>query len=162
MRTFTTLCYMEKDDAYLMLHRTKKEGDINHDKYIGIGGHIEHGESPEDCIQREIYEETGLTAHSLRLRGLITFVMDGDDEYSFLYTCDSFSGTLHECDEGDLRWVAKSETAALPLWEGDKIFFRLLRQERPFFSLKLTYIRDRLTAAALDGREISLPGPETP
>ena len=159
-RTFTTLCYLEKQTesgkALLMLHRTKKENDINKDKYIGVGGHIEHGESPEECIAREIKEETGLTAGALRLRGLITFVIDDADEYSFLYTCADFSGSLRECDEGDLEWVPEERIPELPLWAGDKIFFRLLRENRPFFSLKLHYVHDELIAAALDGKTLSL------
>ena len=156
MPVFTTLCYLEKDDSLLMLHRTRKANDINHDKYIGVGGHLEHGESPEDCIRREITEETGLTAGQLRLRGLITFVSDDTDEYTFLYTCDDFSGTPKDCDEGDLRWVPRSAIPSLPLWQGDLIFFRLLAEDRPFFSLKLVYARDRLTGAALDGEPLAL------
>lgn len=143
-KTFTTLCYIEKDGAYLMLHRTKKRNDINHDKYIGVGGHIEHGESPEDCIAREITEETGLTADTIKLRGLITFVIDDIDEYSFLFTCDSFTGELKECNEGNLEWIPKNKIESLPIWEGDKIFFRLLEEREDFFSLKLTYINDEL------------------
>lgn len=127
-KNFTTLCYIEKDGAYLMLHRTKKENDINHDKYIGVGGHIEHGESPTECIAREITEETGLIADNIKLRGLITFVIDDIDEYSFLYTCNSFTGELKECDEGELVWIPIDEVENLPIWEGDKIFFRLLKE----------------------------------
>jgi len=150
-QVFTTLCYLEKDGAWLMLHRTKKVNDINKDKYIGVGGHIEHGESPEECIRREITEETGLIAGEVRLRGLITFVIDDYDEYTFLYTCDSFTGTEHACTEGDLRWIPKDEVEKLPIWEGDKVFFRLLREDKPFFSLKLTYVHDVLTDVQVDG-----------
>ena len=149
----TTLCYIEKDDKYLMLHRNKKENDINKDKYIGVGGHIEHGESPEDCICREVLEETGLTLERFRLRGVITFVIDDIDEFTFLYTCDSFSGTQKECAEGDLVWVEKSQIEKLPLWEGDKIFFRLLDEREDFFSLKLQYVKNKLVGVAIDGKK---------
>lgn len=146
-KTFTTLCYVEKDGKYLMLHRTKKEKDINKDKYIGIGGHIEHGESPDECILREAYEETGLKLIHPRLRGLITFVIDDWDEYTFLYTCTEFEGELHDCDEGKLAWISKNDIGKLPLWEGDRIFFRLLEERQDFFSLKLTYRNNILTDA---------------
>lgn len=149
-KTFTTLCYLEKDDCFLMLHRTKKENDINKDKYIGVGGHIEHGESPEECIRREIYEETGLTAGKINLRGLLTFVIDDMDEYSFLYTCSDFTGELKECNEGDLEWIPKSKILSLPIWEGDKIFFKLLEERQEFFSLKLHYINDVLVDTACE------------
>ncbi len=153
---FTTLCYLERDGQYLMLHRTKKEKDINKDKYIGVGGHLEHGESPEDCIRREVLEETGLSLQSQKLRGLITFVIDDLDEFCFLYTSEDFSGECKECDEGNLEWIEKSRVTTLPIWEGDKIFFRLLEEGREFFSLKLVYIRDVLTEAALDGEPLPL------
>lgn len=149
----TTLCYIEKDNAYLMMHRVKKKNDINKDKYIGVGGHIEHGESPEDCILREIKEETGLDAKNIRLRGLLSFVIDDYDEYSFLYTCDDYSGELKECDEGELVWVDKDRINDLPLWEGDKIFFDLLNKRADFFSLKLVYINNELTDVYLDGKK---------
>ena len=156
-RTVTTLCYLERGGRYLMLHRTKKDNDINKDKYIGVGGHLEHGESPEDCIRREVEEETGLQGGVFRLRGLLTFVIDDIDELSFLYTCSDFSGTLKECDEGELVWIDRDDVCALPLWEGDLLFFRLLAEDRPFFSLKLVYVHDRLISAALDGEPLSLP-----
>ena len=149
----TTLCYLEKDNQYLLLHRTKKENDLNKDKYIGVGGHMEHGESPEECICREVLEETGLTISRPKLRGLLTFVIDDIDEYTFLYTCDSFSGVMKDCDEGELVWVDKSKVESLPLWEGDKIFFRLLRERENFFSLKLNYQNDQLVDVRLDGNE---------
>lgn len=149
----TTLCYIEKDNAYLMMHRVKKKNDINKDKYIGVGGHIEHGESPEDCILREIKEETGLEAKNIRLRGLLSFVIDDYDEYSFLYTCDDYSGELKDCDEGELVWVDKDKINDLPLWEGDKIFFDLLNKRADFFSLKLVYINNELTDVYLDGKK---------
>ena len=143
-QAFTTLCYVEKDGKYLMLHRTKKEKDINKDKYIGIGGHIEHGETPNECIIREAREETGLRLINPRLRGLLTFVIDDMDEYTFLYTCTDFEGTLKECDEGDLEWISKEKIKDLPLWEGDKIFFKMLEEKEDFFTLKLVYVNDKL------------------
>lgn len=117
---------------------------------------MEHGESPEDCIRREVEEETGLHGGTLRLRGLLTFVIDDTDELSFLYTGTGFSGELKECDEGELVWVEKTDVYSLPLWEGDKLFFRLLEEDRPFFSLKLIYVHDRLVSAALNGETFSL------
>ena len=152
----TTLCYMEKDDSYLMLHRVKKKVDVNKDKWIGIGGKFEKDESPEECLLREAKEETGTTLTSFRLRGVITFVIDDLDEYTFLYTADGFEGQPIPCTEGDLQWIEKEKIGSLPLWEGDKLFFRLLEERQDVFSLKLTYIHDALTAAAVDGREISL------
>lgn len=151
----TTLCYIEKDDAYLMMHRIKKEHDLNKDKWVGVGGHFEEGESPEDCLLREVYEETSLTLTSYRLRGIITFISDiWGTEYMFLYTADAFEGTIGPCDEGNLEWVAKDKVHELPIWEGDKIFFRLLNKNHPFFSLKLSYTGDDLTGAVLDGTEM--------
>ncbi|MDD6038669.1 MAG: 8-oxo-dGTP diphosphatase [bacterium] len=143
-QTFTTLCYVEQDGKYLMLHRTKKENDMNKDKYIGIGGHIEHGETPTECIVREAMEETGLRLINPRLRGLITFVIDDIDEYTFLYTCDEFEGELRSCNEGDLEWIDKNRLNELPLWEGDKVFFDLLDSQHTFFSLKLVYVHGKL------------------
>lgn len=157
-KIFTTLCYLERDGKYLMLHRTKKENDINKDKYIGVGGHIEQGEAPDECIQREVLEETGLTMNNKKLRGMITFVIDDLDEYTFLYTCDSFAGELKECDEGDLEWVDKKKVFDLPLWEGDKIFFRLLDERTDTFELKLVYKNDVLIQAKLDGEETKING----
>ncbi|MCR5272843.1 MAG: 8-oxo-dGTP diphosphatase [Lachnospiraceae bacterium] len=151
---FTTLCYIENEGKYLMLHRTKKEVDINKDKYIGVGGHVEQGEAPDECIFREVREETGLTMKNARLRGLITFVIDDLDEYTFLYTCDSFEGDMIECDEGDLVWVEKEKIFDLPLWEGDKIFFKLLDEREDVFELKLVYLNNVLTEAKLDGRKL--------
>ena len=155
-KILTTLCYLEKDGRYLMLHRTKKKNDMNHDKYIGVGGHLEQGESPEECILREVREETGSMLTRFRLRGVITFVIDDLDEYTFLYTADGFEGQPIPCTEGDLHWIEKEKIGSLPLWEGDKLFFRLLEERQDVFSLKLTYIHDALTDAAVDGREISL------
>lgn len=153
----TTLGYIERDDAYLMLHRVKKKNDLNHDKWVGIGGKFEDGESPEECMRREALEETGLTLHNLSLRGIVTFVSnEWDNEYMFLYTCTDFSGELAECKEGNLEWVAKDKVCGLPIWEGDKIFFRLLNENAPFFSLKLCYEGDQLVSAALDGESLNI------
>ena len=153
-RNLTTLCYIERDHSYLMLHRVKKERDINKDKWIGIGGHFEGGESPEECLLREVEEETGLTLTDYRLRGVITFITDiCPTEYMFLYTADGYTGTVHTCDEGDLEWVPRDRVEELPIWEGDRFFFRLLREERAFFSLKLRYEGDLLMEAVLDGKE---------
>lgn len=151
----TTLCYIEKEDSYLMLHRVKKEVDVNKDKWIGIGGKFEKDESPEECLQREAREETGLTLTSYRMRGVITFISDRwETEYMFLYTADGYEGELTDCNEGTLEWVRKDCIEELNLWEGDKIFFRLLNENVPFFSLKLSYEGDVLTEAVLDGEKI--------
>ena len=155
----TSLCYVEKNGSYLMLHRVKKEKDINRDKWIGIGGHFEFGESPEECITREIAEETGLTVGSVRYRGIVTFVYGDDGEYMHLFTCDDFSGTLRECDEGVLEWVPKEKTRELDLWEGDNIFLDLIEDAgHPFFSLKLVYADGGvLVKAVLDTKDVPLP-----
>ena len=151
----TTLCYIEKDGCYLMLHRTKKEVDINKEKWIGIGGKFEEDESPEECLIREAMEETGLKLTSYRLRGIITFLSDRwYTEYMFLYTADGFEGELKECDEGTLKWVKKEDVDKLNLWEGDRIFLDLLKQEVPCFSLKLQYEGDKLVFGALNGERI--------
>ena len=152
----TTLCYVEKDDSYLMLHRIKKEVDVNKNKWIGVGGKFEKDESPEECLIREVKEETGLTLTSWCLRGILTFLCEGwESEYIFLYTADGFEGEITECTEGVLEWVPKSEIKNLNLWEGDKIFFRLLNEEYPFFSMKLEYRKDKLLCAKLDGVKIT-------
>lgn len=135
----TTLCYLEKDDAYLMLHRVKKENDLNRDKWIGVGGKFEGDETPEECLEREVYEETGLRLTGYRYRAVITFISDKwEAEHMHLFTATSWEGTLKDCDEGVLEWVKKEDVYALPLWEGDRIFFRLLENCR-FFTMKLKY-----------------------
>jgi 8-oxo-dGTP diphosphatase len=151
----TSLCYIEHDGKYLMLHRVKKEHDENHDKWIGIGGKFEEGESPEDCMLREAKEETGLDILRWRYRGIVTFVSDEwGTEYMHLFTADEFAGNIKDCDEGVLEWIAKKELLSLPMWEGDLIFLRLIDSDAPFFSLKLCYKGDVLTQAVLNGRKL--------
>ena len=152
----TTLCYIEQDGKYLMLHRVKKENDLNKDKWIGIGGKFERGESPEDCLLREAKEETCLTVTSYRYRGIVTFVSGEETEYMHLFTADGFHGTIKTCDEGDLEWIEKQKLLDLTLWEGDKIFLRLLDEDIPFFSLKLVYEGDTLTRAVLNGTDLTI------
>ena len=153
-----TLCYLESDRGeYLMLHRVKKQNDVNHDKWIGVGGKFEDGESPEECLLREVEEETGFTLTDYRYRGIITFVAEGwPTEYIHLFTAAGWTGEMRECDEGDLEWVPKDQVPNLPIWEGDKLFFQLLAEDRPFFSLKMCYRGDTMVYAALDGKELSL------
>lgn len=149
----TTLCYIEKDNKYLMLHRTTKANDENHDKWIGVGGHFEKGESPEDCLLREVKEETGLELNAFDFRGIVTFVSDENPaEYMCLYTAKEFSGTQIPCSEGQLEWVEKSKITELNLWEGDKIFLDLLTKDVPFFSLKLVYKNGNLIHKELNGK----------
>ncbi len=151
----TTLCYLEKNGAYLMLHRIKKENDLNKDKWIGVGGKFIDKESPEECAVREVKEETGLTLDSYEYRGIVTFVSNQwETEYMHLFTSRNFHGTLTECDEGVLEWVPKNKLEELHLWEGDKIFFRLLDEGYPFFSLKLVYENENLIHIVLDGKKI--------
>ena len=138
----STLCYLEKDGKYLMLHRNTKKDDINHDKWIGVGGKLEFGESPEDCLLREVLEETGYTLISHSLRGIITFVYGEITEYMYLYVSDCFQGEQKSCDEGDLEWVRKEEVTKLNIWDGDRIFLKLIAEGSPFFSLKLVYDED--------------------
>ncbi|MCR4831059.1 MAG: 8-oxo-dGTP diphosphatase [Pseudobutyrivibrio sp.] len=141
--TLTTLCYLIKDNKYLMLRRTKKKQDINAGKYIGVGGHIEEGESPIDCIKREVKEETGLILNSVDSRGYITFVMGEETEHAFLFTSEDFEGKLLEdCSEGELSWVDIDKVEELNLWEGDKVFLKELRERKEFFVLKLIYDKD--------------------
>lgn len=156
MTRLSTLCYIEKDGKYLMLHRIKKKQDINQGKWIGVGGHFEEGESPEECLIREVWEETGLTLTDWSYRGIVTFVYGRKvTEYMSLYTADAFLGELHACDEGVLEWVDKEKVQHLNIWEGDRIFFRLLQENRPFFSLKLVYDeKDNLLSVSLDGKPL--------
>lgn len=158
MSSLSTLCYIEKDGKYLMLHRTVKENDVNKDKWIGVGGHFEKDESPEECLLREVKEETGYTLTSYKFRGLVTFISgNGVTEYMSLFTAHGFEGEQIECDEGELEWVEKDRIESLNIWEGDKIFFRLLEEGQPFFSLKLVYDKEaELQYAALDGKTLEL------
>ena len=154
----TTLCYIERDGQYLMMHRVKKEHDINKDKWVGIGGHFEQDESPEECLLRETREETGLTLTDYRLRGVITFISDKwQTEYMFLYTATGYEGEIGDCNEGTLEWIDRTDVYDLPIWAGDRIFFRLLEWRQDFFSLKLRYVGEQLTEVMLDGLSIS-PG----
>ncbi|MCR5654388.1 MAG: 8-oxo-dGTP diphosphatase [Lachnospiraceae bacterium] len=168
----TTLCYIEQDDKYLMLHRIKKQNDLNKDKYIGVGGHVEFGETPDECLKREVYEETGAKNISYKARGLVIFIYGNEDEpeeriveYMHLYTArlsaegfglaDPFR--VPECDEGELVWIEKDAVCDLPIWEGDKIFFRLLKERTDYFSLKLVYNKeDKLIEAALNGEALKV------
>ena len=153
----TTVCYLERGTQYLLLHRTKKENDENAGKCIGVGGKCEENESPEDCMLREVREETGLSVTQHRLRGVITFVSDAwEGQYMYLFTASKWHGALTDCDEGELAWVERTDMLHLPLWEGDRIFLALLAEERPFFSLKLVYQGDSLQQAVLDGTPLTL------
>ena len=153
----TTLCYLLQGDSVLLLHRVKKENDLNHDKWIGIGGKFEENESPEECLVREAWEETGLTLTGYQYRGIVTFVSDRwEGEYMHLYTATEWTGTIKECDEGVLEWVSLEKMKELPQWEGDRIFLRLLEEGAPFFSLKLCYEGDGLVYAALNGKELAV------
>lgn len=152
----TTLCYIEQDGNYLLMHRTKKKNDVNQDKWIGIGGKFEKQESPDDCLLREVWEETGLTLTRYRYRGVVTFVYeDNPAEYMHLFTADGFTGELKEdCPEGELAWLPKEKLLELPIWEGDKIFLKLLQEDAPFFSLKVVYKGDHLIEAVLNGKAL--------
>ena len=152
----TTLCYILRGNNVLMLHRVKKKNDLNQDKWIGIGGKFEANETPDECLLREAYEETGLTLTNWQCRGVVTFLTNGpwDGEYMYLFTADGFEGDLKTCDEGDLQWISRDKLNALPKWEGDQIFLDLLWQDAPFFLLKLRYEGDRLAEAVLNGRKI--------
>lgn len=160
--TETTLCYIERGDQYLMLHRTKKENDANHDKWQGVGGHFEPGETPEMCALREIWEETGLTATEYRYRGIVHFHSDlWESEDMHLFTVTGFTGEIKTCDEGDLEWISKARLMELTMWEGDRIFLKLLEDNAPFFDLILEYHGDRLVRAALNGSELPVGQEET-
>lgn len=153
----TTLCYITRGDQVLMLHRVKKENDLNRDKWIGIGGKLEENESPEEGLLREALEETGLTLTEYRYCGIVTFVSDRwEGEYMHLFQAEGFRGVPKECDEGDLQWISRDFLDRLPKWEGDRIFLQLMWDKAPFFSLKLSYEGDRLIYAALNGRKMDL------
>ena len=153
----STLCYPERDGKYLLLHRTKNNNDANRDKWIGVGGKFEPGESPEDCLLREFREETGLSLTDWRFRGIVTFVSDEwGTEYMHLFTASDWTGEPKECDEGELAWIDKRALFELTLWEGDRIFLKLLEEDAPFFSLKLTYRGEKLAEAVLDGKRLDI------
>ena len=155
----TTLCYITRGDEVLMLHRVKKKNDVNQDKWIGVGGKFEEGESPEDCLCREVWEETGLKLQSWRYCGIVTFTCEGwEGEYMHLFTSDDFTGELKVCEEGDLQWVSREFLDALPKWEGDTIFLKLMWENAPFFSLKLCYQKDKLLHAAFNGSPLPVQG----
>ena len=156
MIALSTLCYIEKDGKYLMLHRVRKEHDVNRGKWIGVGGHFLPDESPEECLLREVREETGYTLLHYDFRGIVTFVSgDGLTEYMCLYTADEFEGDPIDCDEGDLAWIPVEDVPDLDLWEGDRVFLKLLTENAPFFSLKLVYDgTGKLRKAVLDGKEL--------
>lgn len=158
MAKLSTLCYIEKEGRYLMLHRNVKKNDVNEGKWIGVGGHFEKDESPEECLLREVKEETGYTLTSYRYRAMVTFVSgNGVTEYMSLFTADGFEGEPIPCNEGDLEWVEISHIGELNLWEGDRIFHRLLLEREEFFSLKLEYDgHDKLIYAALDGKPMEI------
>ena len=152
----TSLCYIERKDEFLMLHRVKKEKDINKDKWVGAGGKFEYGETPEECMIREVKEETGLNVEGYRYCGIVTFVSDiWGTEYMHLFSVDKFSGEIGECDEGVLEWVKKDNVKNLPIWEGDKVFLKLMAENIPFFSLKLVYEGERLVKCVLNGKAIN-------
>lgn len=154
--TETTLCYIERGSEYLMLHRTRKENDANHDKWLGIGGHIEPGETPMDCILREAREETGLELLDCRYRGIVHFRSDKwEDEEMHLFTATRFEGEIIPCDEGELEWIDKKRLLALTLWEGDKIFLKLLEDGAEGFDLTLRYEGEHLIDVVLDGRRLA-------
>ena len=141
----STLCYIEKDGKYLMLHRTKKKNDINKDKWLGIGGKFEDGESPEECIVREVKEETGLTLNTYKLRCVVTYVSTNwETEYMYVFKSNDFTGELIECNEGDLQWIGKDKVTELKTWEGDKIFIEKIKNNDSFFTIKFNYDGEKL------------------
>ncbi len=154
----TTLCYIEQNGCYLMIHRTKKQNDPNEGKWLGIGGHFEENESPEECMLREVREETGLTVHNFHFHGVMTFISDvWENEQMFLFSADEVSGTLTDCEEGDLKWIPKEELMDLKLWEGDRIFLKMMLEGVAQFNLKLRYQGEQLVEVVRDGDKTSCP-----
>jgi len=148
---FTNMCMIQDDQGRVVMqyHGGNWEG------WCLPGGHVEYGESFTDSVIREVYEETGLTLTDYRYRGLVTFVSDlYPTEYMHLFTATGWTGTPHPCDEGELAWIKKADLLSLPLWEGDKIFLRLLDTDTPFFSLKLKYEGETLVLAVLNGERL--------
>jgi len=153
----TTLCYINNGNKYLMMHRVKKENDLNHDKWVGLGGKFEENESPEECLIREVREESGLILKKWKYCGIVTFVSDEwEGEYMHLFTSDEYEGAITDCNEGVLEWVNKDEILSLPIWVGDKIFLKLMMEENDFFSLKLVYQGDVLSEAVLNGEMLDI------
>lgn len=152
----STLCYITRGEEVLMLHRVKKENDVNRDKWIGVGGKFLENESPEECLLREVREETGLTLKRWKCHGVVTFLTNEpyEGEHMYLFSADDFSGELKTCDEGDLQWVSRRFVQDLPTWEGDPIFLDLMWRDAPFFLLKLRYEGSRLAEAVLNGKKI--------
>ena len=153
----STLCYLYRGDEVLMMHRTRKKNDMNRDKWIAVGGRFEAGETPEDCAMREVREETGLTMLSPAYRGVVTFINDRyETERMHLFTADRFEGEMTDCDEGELVWIPRKALNGLPMWEGDRIFHRLLDEGVPFFRLELVYSGEKLLSAVLDGKRLNI------
>ena len=151
----SSLCYLIRGDEVLMMHRTRKKNDINHDKWVAVGGRFEPGETPEECALREVKEETGLTMTDPQYRGVVTFINDQyETERMHLFTSETFEGELTDCDEGELTWVRIAEMDSLPQWEGDRIFHRLLKEKIPFFELELVYSGEKLLYADLNGKRL--------
>lgn len=153
----TTLCYIESAGRVLLLHRTRKKQDANHGKWIGVGGHIEPGETPEMCVLREVLEETGLHLLDVRARGIVHFRSDVQpDEDMYLFTATRCSGTLRDCGEGELAWVEKEKMFSLPMWAGDRVFLQLLQENRDSFTCTLNYCGEALKSAQVDGRNYEI------
>ncbi|MFI3283629.1 MAG: 8-oxo-dGTP diphosphatase [Erysipelotrichaceae bacterium] len=150
----TSLCYIEKENQYLMLHRNKKAADLNQGKWIGVGGKFENNETPEACMIREVWEETNLHVLSYEYKGIVTFCYDEMIEYMHLFKVTKFEGEVSSSDEGTLKWIDKQAVYDLNLWEGDRYFLPLLEEKRAFFSMKLVYNKDKLIEVVLDGKRI--------